>query len=277
MTINTLKLMKLKECTICLTSTAKYRCPQCNIETCSAQCSTEHKKRSLCSGLPNPTSFLNKKDLLTIQSLDRDYNFLSAIESSLDSFVKNRMSFSSNHAALKLKKIIEKCGIRYLIIPRGMSRACQNKTFWSKKRKKIFWTIEWIYIKNETKISNIEHNRVPSDINIVDAYKNFIHKRKINELLDIDYQTIQFMIKKVNSPANNSIYETLNKNTTLLESLKGMTILEFPTIHIIVNENKNKYASISKEITQIKNEIKIKTEIKTKIKQNGIVDYDSEE
>ncbi|KAG5519402.1 hypothetical protein PMAC_002029 [Pneumocystis sp. 'macacae'] len=252
--------MKSKECSICLTSIAKYRCPQCHAETCSVQCSAEHKKRNACRGLPNPTSFLSKKDLLSIQSLDRDYNFLSNIESSLDFFVKNRMVFSSKNNALKLKKLIEKYGIKYLIIPREMSRACQNKTFW-----------KWVYMKDETKISNIEH-KIPSDINIMDAYQNFIQKRKINELLNLNHQDIQFMIKKVNSPANNSIYETLSKNTTLLDNLKGMTILEFPTIHVVVNEE-NKYISIPKEITQIKNEIEIKTEIK----RNGIVDYDSED
>ncbi|KAG4305357.1 hypothetical protein PORY_001527 [Pneumocystis oryctolagi] len=266
--------MKSEKCIICLTSPPKYRCPRCHIETCSMECSVEHKKRDSCSGLPNPVSFLNKKDLLTIQSLDRDYNFLSSIESSLDFSVKNRMSFPSNYNALKLKKLIEKCGIKYLIIPRGMSRANQNKTFWNKKRKKIFWTVEWIFMKDELKISSIEHKLVPSDIIVIDAYKNFIYKRKIQELLDIDYQTIQFLIKKIDHPENNSIYEKLNKNATLSENLKGMTILEFPTIYI-VNENqceKSPTLEREEEIVWIKNEI----QIEKNTKQNGIVDYDSE-
>ncbi|KAG5438553.1 hypothetical protein PCANB_002657 [Pneumocystis canis] len=150
---------KEKECALCLTAISKYRCPKCNIRTCSLNCSSQHKERNSCSGMPNPTSFLDKKDLLTVQSLDRDYNFLSGIEFFLDSSVKNRLKFPSNYYALKLKKSIEKCGIKYLTVPRGMSRAYQNKTFWNKRKKIIFWTIEWIYMKDEFKISNIEHNQ----------------------------------------------------------------------------------------------------------------------
>ncbi|EMR11175.1 hypothetical protein PNEG_00769 [Pneumocystis murina B123] len=267
--------MKSKECSICLNGISKYRCPKCEIKICSMSCSRQHKMIKSCSGMFNPASFLNKKELLTIQSLDRDYNFLSNIESCLDRCVRNRMNLPSKNYALRLKKTIERNGIHYFISPRGMSRASQNKTFWDQKKKKLFWTIEWIYIKNGSKISKIEH-KIPSDEDIMKAYKNFIHKRNIKELLDIDDQIVEFMIKKANSPANNPIFETIDKNKPLLESFKGMTILEFPTIYITINEDKNVTSMIQEEVKE-KIQIEKKVDFKINAKQNGIVDYDSEE
>ncbi|QSL65105.1 hypothetical protein MERGE_002410 [Pneumocystis wakefieldiae] len=161
-------------------------------------CSRRHKSLNSCSGAFSPASFLSKKELLTVQSLDRDYNFLSSVESCLDRCARNRAKIPSKNHALRLKKTIEKNGIHYSVFPREMSRAAQNRTFWDQKKKKLFWTIEWVYTKNGSKISGIEH-KVPSEEDVVKAYKNFIHKRNIQELLDIDDQRVEFMMKKAGS------------------------------------------------------------------------------
>lgn len=108
------------------------------------------------------------------------------------------------------------------------------------------------------------------------AYKNFIHKRNIQELLDIDDQRVEFMMKKAGSTANCPIFETIDKNKPLLESFKGMTILEFPTIYITINEDKNA-ASMIKEEQKEKIHVQKKLNFETNLKHSGIVDYDSEE
>ncbi|KTW28820.1 hypothetical protein T552_01450 [Pneumocystis carinii B80] len=267
--------MRSKECSVCLNEVSKYCCPQCSSRTCSMKCSRQHKVIKSCSGTFNPASFLNKKELLTIQSLDRDYNFLSNVESCLDRSVRYRLNFPSKNHVLRLKKAIERNGIHYFTFPRGMSRATQNKTFWDYKRKKLFWTIEWVYTKNGSKISKIEH-KVPSDKNIMEAYKNFIHKTNIKELLDIDHEIVEFMMKKTNSQANNPIFETIDKNKPLSESLKGMTVIEFPTIYITINENKI-ITSMAQEEMEEKIQIEKRVNFGINVKQNGIIDYDSEE
>lgn len=125
--------MASKQCSVCLTGTSKYRCPKCSIQTCSMNCSRRHKSLNSCSGAFSPASFLSKKELLTVQSLDRDYNFLSSVESCLDRCARNRAKIPSKNHALRLKKTIEKNGIHYSVFPREMSRAAQNRTFWDQK------------------------------------------------------------------------------------------------------------------------------------------------
>lgn len=42
-------------CEICEVSEAKYRCPQCFIETCSVLCIKKHKQGSQCDGVTRRT------------------------------------------------------------------------------------------------------------------------------------------------------------------------------------------------------------------------------
>lgn len=62
----------------------KYRCPRCDVKTCSLACSRAHKTRLDCSGKRNKTEFVKLDDFDTAV-LHSDFNFLEEISCCADS------------------------------------------------------------------------------------------------------------------------------------------------------------------------------------------------
>lgn len=62
----------------------KYRCPRCSTRTCSLPCTRRHKLWSQCSGVRDPAAYLKRSELATEVAFDRDFNFITGIERSLE-------------------------------------------------------------------------------------------------------------------------------------------------------------------------------------------------
>ena len=62
----------------------KYRCPRCSTRTCSLPCTRRHKLWSQCSGVRDPAAYLKRNELATESAFDRDFNFITGIERSLE-------------------------------------------------------------------------------------------------------------------------------------------------------------------------------------------------
>ncbi|KAB8276195.1 hypothetical protein BDV30DRAFT_246879 [Aspergillus minisclerotigenes] len=71
-------------CTICHIQPPKYRCPRCSTRTCSLPCSRRHKLWSQCSGVRDPAAYMKKNELATESAFDRDFNFITGIERTLE-------------------------------------------------------------------------------------------------------------------------------------------------------------------------------------------------
>ncbi|PYH75749.1 hypothetical protein BO82DRAFT_437203 [Aspergillus uvarum CBS 121591] len=71
-------------CTICHLQPPKYRCPRCNTRTCSLPCTRRHKLWSQCSGVRDPAAYLRRSELATETAFDRDFNFITGIERSIE-------------------------------------------------------------------------------------------------------------------------------------------------------------------------------------------------
>ncbi|RAH65425.1 zinc finger HIT domain-containing protein [Aspergillus aculeatinus CBS 121060] len=71
-------------CTICHLQPPKYRCPRCNTRTCSLPCTRRHKLWSQCSGVRDPAAYLRRSELATATAFDRDFNFITGIERSIE-------------------------------------------------------------------------------------------------------------------------------------------------------------------------------------------------
>ncbi|KAE8160979.1 hypothetical protein BDV40DRAFT_313444 [Aspergillus tamarii] len=71
-------------CTICRIQPPKYRCPRCSTRTCSLPCSRRHKLWSQCSGVRDPAAYMKKNELATESAFDRDFNFITGIERTLE-------------------------------------------------------------------------------------------------------------------------------------------------------------------------------------------------
>ncbi|KAJ5900906.1 uncharacterized protein N7473_004976 [Penicillium subrubescens] len=179
-------------CSICHINPPKYRCPRCSTRTCSLPCTRRHKLWSQCSGVRDPAAYLKRSELATEVAFDRDFNFITGIERSLERAerdVENRGielargqvpqgeegqdDASSGTGAVSgagrkrkhptqglvkgeagFLRGAEAGLVKVLRAPRGMSRNKQNTSRWHPKHKCLSWTVEWISTAGEKTIRN---------------------------------------------------------------------------------------------------------------------------
>lgn len=73
-------------CSICHIEPPKYKCPRCNVRTCSLACVRKHKSWASCSGDRDPAAFIPRAKLCTDAGVDHDYNFIAGIERARERF-----------------------------------------------------------------------------------------------------------------------------------------------------------------------------------------------
>ncbi|KAJ6036748.1 hypothetical protein N7540_001027 [Penicillium herquei] len=180
-------------CSICHVNPPKYRCPRCSTRTCSLPCTRRHKLWSQCSGIRDPAAYLKRSELMNGSALDRDFNFITGIERSLeraDRDAENRGidlargqvqaqdgdggdSQDSGAGAGRKRKHpqqglvkgeagflrgAETGAVTVIRAPRGMSRNKQNNSRWHPKHKCLSWSVEWVSTSGEKIIRNCLEN-----------------------------------------------------------------------------------------------------------------------
>lgn len=169
-------------CAICHTSVPQYKCPRCNIRTCSLACVKKHKSWSQCSGERDQTAYVPKSRLTTAAGVDHDYNFLHSIERASERaervlvedkgivqkdelrpltveevrwqvgrdgrkrkvLVTRLMRRSKERAVDKLlANKLRNLGTEVVSLPQGMTRQRENHTTVNRKSGRINWQAEW--------------------------------------------------------------------------------------------------------------------------------------
>ncbi|KAJ5629431.1 hypothetical protein N7528_003088 [Penicillium herquei] len=176
-------------CSICHINPPKYRCPRCSTRTCSLPCTRRHKLWSQCSGIRDPAAYLKRNELMNESALDRDFNFITGIERSLeraDRDAENRGidlargqvqdgegGDAQNSGAGRKRKHpqqglvkgeagflrgAETGAVTVIRAPRGMSRNKQNNSRWHPKHKCLSWSVEWVLTSGEKIVRNSLEN-----------------------------------------------------------------------------------------------------------------------
>jgi len=118
----------------------KYRCPGCDLSTCSLVCSRRHKTRTECSGTRDAFAYKRKVDLkdATKDELARDYRFLENIERTIAITTDDTNNESgsggstnpnrSNNNHVALQQALRKSNVTVIKAPKGIKRALENQT-----------------------------------------------------------------------------------------------------------------------------------------------------
>lgn len=56
--LNSARLSRLGPCDSCSIAESKYRCPRCEVTSCSLECVQSHKSRTKCSGTRDKTKYI---------------------------------------------------------------------------------------------------------------------------------------------------------------------------------------------------------------------------
>lgn len=146
----------------------KYTCPRCGIHTCSLPCVKRHKQWAQCSGVRDPAEYRKRSELATPSSIDKDFNFITKVERTLqraDDTVEDkgldlapaRLPHHDNKSKVELE--VASRGIQIVRAPKALSRSKQNKTHWAGNANCVMWTIEWICQDGEKRTTNIHETK----------------------------------------------------------------------------------------------------------------------
>lgn len=179
----------------------------------------------------------------------------------------------STHSGMK-KKLVHNAqsimrNVHLLLMPKGMTRHKQNTSRFDVKKDCFFWRVEFIFhiyqipFENNTpSIPEMQHIQLKLPINrmsersvIRDELSNLMETSKslkpYLKQFNIDHkQSDIFMyLKKIPSTSKKNYYKQLDKYQTLQTALNGMTIIEFPTIEVLLQkEYQLQFPTIIKEI-----------------------------
>ncbi|KAF9275900.1 Box C/D snoRNA protein 1 [Mortierella alpina] len=81
-------------CEVCGKVTAKYKCPGCFCQTCSLQCSKQHKLDTTCSGVRSRIHFVERKQY-SEQDMMSDYNFLEEVGRTVDNAARENVKLDA--------------------------------------------------------------------------------------------------------------------------------------------------------------------------------------
>ncbi|KNE62442.1 hypothetical protein AMAG_07660 [Allomyces macrogynus ATCC 38327] len=147
-------------CGVCAANDAKYKCPRCSARTCSLACVKQHKAAENCDGQRSKTHFVSMEQY-DENTLYSDYTFLEDVARTADVSARARVKDPVIHKvagprAARAGKLTPKQrylvtqagkrGVRLRFLPRGMSRATANQSYYDAKQDKLFWTIEFVFI-----------------------------------------------------------------------------------------------------------------------------------
>ncbi|CAM1503962.1 Fc.00g015530.m01.CDS01 [Cosmosporella sp. VM-42] len=175
-------------CAICHISSPKYKCPRCNLQTCSLPCIKKHKAWSDCTGERDATAYVKPSKLRTPAGIDHDYNFLHKIEMSVERTEKllveekaivqqeelrpltvQEVKWKTGRDGRKRKVLVTRIlkeakgrvfermlGVRLkalnvgvLCAPMGMRRQRENNTTLNRRTGRINWQVEWMTFQEE--------------------------------------------------------------------------------------------------------------------------------
>ncbi|CAH8618620.1 unnamed protein product [Heterobilharzia americana] len=138
-------------CAICLEKEFKYKCPKCEIRTCSLFCCNNHKSQFDCSGVcdtvtycrrENYSAFLFQKDYRLLEEIDR--RNAQREEQLLSLSYRNNVRIRKRR---QLMKLASEYGITLQLAPTPvLSRSKVNKTrihLQKDEPKSILWSIEF--------------------------------------------------------------------------------------------------------------------------------------
>lgn len=146
---------RLGTCQQCNAAPARYRCPGCELTTCSLACSSAHKQQLDCSGVAPPIwSKPLQANELTWGSLMRDQSYIvdvgRAVEGVGKQLVADKVLPQGRMAARpgdaqgvridersdKEERLVREArneGVELTLLPKGMSKRLKNGSRWDPK------------------------------------------------------------------------------------------------------------------------------------------------
>nr|XP_033327640.1 box C/D snoRNA protein 1 [Megalopta genalis] len=257
---------KIENCEVCGATKAKYTCPKCEVRTCCIQCVNIHKKELECDGIRDKTKFIPLK-LFTDLDVLSDYRLLEEVGRSVEQLKKDPLKRCTRQINLpvhlcKLKTAAFKRKVNLQFMPQHFSRHKNNTTYLNWKTNELYWRIEWIFAQaDHTKVVTgraLENTKLSKIIeDILDPMKSFEDTNDIAELnlrkcltdrlqfyQAVGLPGLKVLLKAERVIKSDSKFHELDVTLSLQKNLENKTIIEFPTIYVILKDHSDIYEII---------------------------------
>ncbi|XP_014473577.1 PREDICTED: box C/D snoRNA protein 1 [Dinoponera quadriceps] len=262
-------IVKLKDCEVCDIKKARYTCPKCEVRTCSLTCVNIHKKELKCDGIRDNTKYISLKSFTDLDVLS-DYRLLEEIGRTVNEYKGNpKKKYTRQGVPLplylyKLKSAAFSRKISLSFMPQNFSRRKANTTYLNWKTNELFWRIEWIFPQAEnikrittkaletTRVSTLVDQLLDPVLLLKDKTDNTELNVKLPENVVDRLQfykaagsnNIKVLLKAEKVKKSSYRFYDLDLTLTLKENLRNKTIIEFPTLYVVMKDHSYMYEII---------------------------------
>ncbi|XP_053326333.1 box C/D snoRNA protein 1 [Spea bombifrons] len=234
--------MSFHRCEICGGEEAKYRCPGCLKYSCSLPCVKKHKTDAGCSGVRDKTMFvpLNKFNEINLLS---DYRFLEDAGRVSESAARDRLlpRQTSNKYLNFMKNRARKQGIDLKILPIGFTKRRANSTFFHKKEQRFYWHLKLQFPQSQAEYTE---KRIPDNKKLEEILQKYIDpeasdaviRQRLRVYTSSSSGVKVFMVLEQKGPGLDRFSE-LDLNKSLLENLRNKTVIEYPTLRVLLKDH----------------------------------------
>lgn len=239
-----------KLCQECKKVEWKYKCPRCELRSCGLACVKAHKARTECSGKRDRTGFVPLAQFCD-NVLVSDYNLLEEMLRQTESAKRARAPLGAPknkmHPAMQTLQHQAKIRDTTLVYwPHGMSKRKSNSTFFDRKRKCIFWRVEWNFEGTDVRIVN---SRVDENSTFKSVIEKHFESRADNVAMITELRhfcrreiaEVKLYFQKEPCEGNSKVFYELNVEDTVCSQLAHKTVYEFPVIHVALNPDPIKF------------------------------------
>lgn len=229
------------KCEFCDTA-VKYRCPGCDIQTCSLQCCKKHKVLTGCDGSVKRSRLIPMSQFDNFALLN-DVRFLEEADRLRKNCQRDSMQNvrRDNYALKTLTRECAKRGCRLLFLPPYFDKSRSNCTNYDKIAETIFWKVRWIFL--DCNSSTIDTVRIPESVKIITMLKQLIQPKPNSDYLEFsktipDYKSVELsdircFIKVDNNKWTTGMrYYEFDINLSLRDNLKHKILVEFPFVYV---------------------------------------------
>lgn len=231
------------QCEVCRTQAFKYRCPGCQLRSCSLACSKEHKSSTGCSGKRQRTPFVPLGEFGE-DHLISDYNFLEEAAQLAESAQRTRQRTSSAESAqiAKVRHMQHQARLRNMewrAAPPGSEARQLNSSCFDAHKRRLMWRVTWHF---EASGYCVTDEKLDEQTKLADALAAHLKLQSgqaqrhalLKEYVEAGPEYLTLLLKQDNQSGVATAYHRLMLNHTLRLALAQKTITEIPSILVVL-------------------------------------------
>ncbi|KAK9809887.1 hypothetical protein WJX72_001076 [[Myrmecia] bisecta] len=228
-------------CSVCNEAPARYRCPGCNVRSCSLACSKAHKQESGCTGKRARTAYVPLQ-AFTDRELISDFRLLEETVRVQDNAARNRAPVANREMPIWLASMVQQARWRKVqlqLLPPGMQKRINNTSKYDRRGRKFLWRVDWQFVAAGVTIADqrVDEATVLSELlapHLTLRPGQAVRHHQLRDYVAAGISELVVVMRKERCLANNQLYYRINLAAPLAAQLAFKTIIEYPVLQVTI-------------------------------------------